>query len=178
MKKTLSKPKADRLNLMRECEANLEPIYLLYIDKEDNISKKINSKISEPLIDVKGYDCFNHKLWKIEDEDIISFVQDQLKNKVLFIADGHHRYQTAINYANEIREKTGNKDNKASFNYRMVILSNLFDEGLSIFPTHRLVKKSDIDIEKTIEKLKDLFIIEKKVIDDKNNITKKKLKMI
>lgn len=171
--RTLSKPKADRLNLMRACNANLEPIYLLYIDKEDKIRKKIDQSNAKPIFDIRGYDTFNHKLWKIEDKNIISFVQDQLEYKDLFIADGHHRYQTAVNYANEMREKTGNKQENAPFNYRMVILSNLFDEGLSIFPTHRLVKKSDINVEKTIEKLKELFFIKEKAIDNKKDITKK-----
>jgi uncharacterized protein (DUF1015 family) len=155
---------------MRACKANLEPIYLLYIDKEDKIRKKIDQSITKPIFNVKGYDGFNHKLWRIEDKNIITFVKDKLADKDLFIADGHHRYQTAINYAGEIREKTGNQEENAPFNYRMVVLSNLFDDGLSIFPTHRLVKKSDIEVEKTIEKLKELFFIEEKAIDNKQDI--------
>jgi uncharacterized protein (DUF1015 family) len=63
--RTLSKPKADRLNLMRECKSNLEPIQLLYIDEKDIIRKKIDSSLKNPIIDVKGYDGFNHRLWKL-----------------------------------------------------------------------------------------------------------------
>ena len=151
--RTLSKPKADRLKLMRSCHSNLEPIQLLYIDEADAIRKKTDEILDEPIIDVIGYDGFNHKLWKLEDESVISMIQDQLKDDILFIADGHHRYQTAINYADEMKEKTGDTDSNASFNYRMVILANIFDEGLAILPTHRLIKMKDYNLEQILEKL-------------------------
>ena len=163
--RTFSKPKADRLNLMRACHANLEPIQLLYIDETDIIRKKIDDSLNKPIINVTGYDGFDHKLWKLEDENLISLIQNKLKDKILFIADGHHRYQTAINYANEVKEKTSNIDEKAPFNYRMVILVNMFDKGLSILPTHRLIKKSDIDINAFLEKLNEYFVVEEKKVD-------------
>jgi uncharacterized protein (DUF1015 family) len=166
--RTLSKPKADRLNLMRACKTNFEPIQLLYIDQDDKIRKKIDNALKDPLIDVNGYDGFNHKLWKIEDEQIISMIKDQLENEILFIADGHHRYQTAIDFANEMKEKTGNKNENAPFNYRMVILANMFDEGLSILPTHRLVNKKDINIDAILEKIEKYFFIEEKKVDNSN----------
>lgn len=175
--RTLSKPKADRLNLMRACHANLEPIQLLYIDEADKIRKKIDESLNEPIINVKGYDGFNHKLWKLENDDVISMIQNELKDKILFIADGHHRYQTAINYANETKDKTRDTDDNASFNYRMVILANMFDRGLSIFPTHRLIKKSDLNIDTLLERLDKYFVVEEKPVDSlkesTENITKK-----
>jgi uncharacterized protein (DUF1015 family) len=163
--RTLSKPKTDRLYLMRACQANLEPIQLLYIDETDKIRKKIDESLDEPIINVTGYDGFNHKLWRLDDENVISMIQSELENKVLFIADGHHRYQTAIDFANEVKEKTGNTDENAAFNYRMVILANMFDEGLSIFPTHRLIKKSDINIDTLLEKLNEYFVVAEKTVD-------------
>ena len=166
--RTLSKPKADRLNLMRACNANLEPIELLYIDEKDIIRKRIDESIGEPIINVKGYDNFTHKLWKLEDKYIISQVVSNLKNKILFIADGHHRYQTAINYAEEMEKKTENHDDNASFKYRMVILANIFDEGLSILPTHRLIKMSNIDLKNLVEKLGKYFTVQGKKVDDVN----------
>lgn len=163
--RTLSKPKTDRLNLMRACKSNLEPIQLLYIDKKDNIKKKIDENLNQPIIDVEGYDGFNHKLWKIDDDSVISEIQDFLDEEILFIADGHHRYQTAINYSDEMRKKTGNTDEDASFKYRMVILVNMFDEGLAILPTHRLIKKSDINIDKVMNDIKKYFDVEEKHVD-------------
>jgi uncharacterized protein (DUF1015 family) len=168
--RTLSKPKADRLNLMRACKANLEPIQLLYIDEDDSIGNSIDKSINEPLISVKGYDGFNHKLWRLEDHNIISTIQKELNDKILFIADGHHRYQTAINYANEVKEKIGNTNERAAFNYRMVILANIFDKGLSILPTHRLIKKDGIEVDKILQKLKEFFLIKEIMIHQQDNI--------
>lgn len=169
--RTLSKPKADRLDLMRACKSNLEPIQLLYIDEKDKIRKAIDKKIKTPIIDVTGYDGFKHRLWKIEEKELISMIQNQLKEDILFIADGHHRYQTAINYANEMKEKTGDKSASASFNFIMVILANMFDEGLSILPTHRFVKKSDVNIENCLNKLRKYFTVEEKTVDKKDTET-------
>jgi uncharacterized protein (DUF1015 family) len=178
--KTLSKPKADRLNLTRACQSNLEPIQLLYIDENDKIRKAIDKKIKTPIIDVKGYDGFKHKLWRLEDSETILLIQKELKNEILFIADGHHRYQTAINYANEMKEKTGDKSASAPFNFIMVVLANMFDEGLSILPTHRFVKKSDVNIQNCLEVLKKYFIIEEKTVDKKDaqSISKRIMKDI
>jgi uncharacterized protein (DUF1015 family) len=87
---------------------------------------------------VKGYDGFTHQLWRLDDPTTIKTIVNELKEKILFIADGHHRYQTSINYATEKKEQTGNKDPNASFNYIMIVLCNMFDPGLSILPTYRL----------------------------------------
>jgi uncharacterized protein (DUF1015 family) len=166
--RTLSKPKEDRLNLLRICRSNLEPIQLLYIDEKDKIKKAIDNKIKKPIIDVKDHDGFNHKLWKLEDNETISMIQNELKNKILFIADGHHRYQTSINYANEMNEKTYDKKTNNPFNFIMVVLANIFDEGLSILPTHRFVKKRDINIQDCLDNLKNYFIIEEKIFIKKD----------
>ena len=158
--RTLSKPKADRLNLMRACHANLEPIQLLYIDKEDAIRQTMDAHLDQPLIKVNGYDGFTHSLWKITDAKTIDAVKEALEDEILFIADGHHRYQTAINFANEMKEQTGITDADAPFQYRMVILVNMFDDGLEILPTHRLIKMSSLDRNQLLEKLSEYFTIE------------------
>jgi len=165
--KTLAKPKADRLNLMRACDANLEPIELLYMDKNDTIRKNIDKSAGKPIVNVKGYDGFTHKLWKLDDEKIVSQIVNELKDKVLFIADGHHRYQTSVNFANEKREKTGIKDSNAPFNYIMVILVNMFDTGLAILPTHRLIKMPNLDLKELLEKLGKYFTIVEKTVESK-----------
>jgi uncharacterized protein (DUF1015 family) len=94
--------------------------------------------------------------------------QNELKDKILFIADGHHRYQTAINFADEMKKKTGNSDKDAPFNYRMVIIANMFDQGLMILPTHRLIKKPDIKINDLIKNIQRYFHVEEKILSGGN----------
>ncbi len=155
--RTLSKPKADRLNLMRACRANLEPIQLLYIDPDDSIRKNIEKNLDTPKLSVTGYDGFTHTLWQLSNPQIISSITAQLENDVVFIADGHHRYQTAINYAEEQQKKTHNPDPDAPYNYRMVILVNMFDPGLEILPTHRLIRLTNFDISTFLKQIQETF---------------------
>ncbi len=162
--KTLAKPKADRLNLMQACYANLEPIQLMYMDQDDTIRKTMDAAVDNPLIKVKGYDGFTHQLWRLDDQGTIQTILDELEKKILFIADGHHRYQTSINYAAEKREQTGNKDPDAPFNYIMVVLCNMFDPGLSILPTHRFIKMPNVNFDDLSKKLEQYFIVEKKSV--------------
>jgi uncharacterized protein (DUF1015 family) len=127
----------------------------------------MDATIGKPLIQVKGYDGFTHQLWRLDDTQIVTTIISELQKKILFIADGHHRYQTSINYAVEKQEQTGNKDPNAPFHYIMVVLANMFDPGLSILPTHRLIKISAVDFDGLAEKLKKYFHVEKKAVDTK-----------
>jgi uncharacterized protein (DUF1015 family) len=162
--KTLAKPKADRLNLMRACKANLEPIQLMYMDEGDSLRKTIDAALEKPLFNVTGYDGFTHRLWRLDAPDTVRTIVEYLSEKILFIADGHHRYQTSINFASEQREQTGNNDSHASFNYILVVLCNMFDAGLSILPTHRLITMPHVDFDTLSSKLGRYFVIEKKQI--------------
>ena len=162
--KTLAKPKADRLNLMRACDANLEPIQLMYMDQNDSIRKTIDAAIEKPLIKVKGYDGFTHQLWRLDNPKTLQVLLNELQQKILFIADGHHRYQTSINFAQEKRQQTGDNNPDAPFNYIMVVLCNMFDPGLSILPTHRLITMPHVNIDDLCKKLERYFTIEKKII--------------
>jgi uncharacterized protein (DUF1015 family) len=167
--KTLAKPKADRLNLMRACNANLEPIELLYLDPSGTIQKKMESVLDEPFIRAKGYDGFTHSLWTLKDKQVITDVLKWFKDKVLFIADGHHRYQTSVNFAQEQREKTGVSDPCAPFNYIMVVLVNMFDGGLLILPTHRLIKMPGCNLRELVERLRDSFVVQEKKLTGKTH---------
>jgi len=170
--KTLAKPKADRLNLMRACYANLEPIQLMYMDQKDTIRKTMDESVTEPLVRVKGYDGFTHTLWRLDDTEVVQEILDELKAKILFIADGHHRYQTSINFAQEKREQTKNTDPNAPFNYIMVVLCNMFDPGLSILPTHRFIKMPKVNFQDLAKKLEQYFTVEKKPVTSKKNYEK------
>ena len=140
--KTLSKPKEDRLRLMRACSANLEPIELLYPDRA--IDELI--KVGKEKIEVTSWNGIN-RLWEVTNEEIIKKLQEEFKEKILFIADGHHRYQTSINHWKE-----------GGAPYRMAVFINMDDPGLEILPTHRMLDASTDDF---LEKAKNYFYIEK-----------------
>jgi uncharacterized protein (DUF1015 family) len=165
--KTLAKPKADRLNLMRACYANLEPIQLMYMDQNDDIRTTIDTALHKPIIKVKGYDGFTHQLWCLDDQKTVQSIIHELEKKLLFIADGHHRYQTSINYAQEKRQQTGNNEPNAPFNYIMVVLCNMFDPGLSILPTHRFITMPGVNFDDLSKKLERYFTVEKKFVNDR-----------
>lgn len=138
--KTLSKPKADRLNLLRITHKDFEPIFLLYTDQKAKINKLMESLCKDdPIITVKDDKKVTHKLWRMTDEDAIAKIAAHMKNSVMVIADGHHRYETAYTYSQEY--KTINTDQPK--NYKMVTLVNIEDPGLVILPTHRLIMNID-----------------------------------
>ena len=144
--KTLSKPKADRLKLLRAVKANLSPIFGLFNDKNkifNKITKTITkSKPSSVCVDKDGT---KQKLWQLSDKASCKTLEQLLKSQNIFIADGHHRYETAWNYSCERAKK--DKNNKtAEHNFVMAYVCPIEDAGLVVWPTHRvLVKPADFD---------------------------------
>lgn len=134
---TLSKPKADRLDLLRATRTHYEQLFLLYED-----SGEIDSLLATetpPTIDVTDEYGVAHRVWQISEEAVVRSVKQQMRDKKLVIADGHHRYETALNFRNECRAaaKTANQD--APYEFVMMTFVNMNDPGLLILPTHRVV---------------------------------------
>ncbi len=140
--KTFPKPKEDRLNLLRATNSNTEQIFLLYEDTDFLVNKKIDEILPESFqaCDVKDEDGIIHRLWVIKDDNVIRSIQKLMADKVLIIADGHHRYETSLNYRDEMIKKLEKVKGDEPFNYIMMTLFNLDDPGLVILPTYRLVK--------------------------------------
>lgn len=165
---TIPKHKADRLALMRACRANFSPIFALYIDKEMDIINSLRLAIgkTEPVINCTTESGETHRLWMVTDAVTIGRVQEMIAGNQIFIADGHHRYETAVNYKEdktlqEIKMPIGT-DIEPAYNYVMMTLVNLYDPGLVILPAHRLVKNiTGIDPARLPEKLEKDFIVEK-----------------
>lgn len=143
--KTMKGPKADRLNLMRATEANFGHIFMLYSDPERKANKALGKNIFERDPDIQATDDFDngHKVWTITDQDVIEKVTKALSNKELYIADGHHRYETAVNFMKECRKKGWKAKSAESFENRMMTLINIDEPGLTILPTHRLIHDLD-----------------------------------
>jgi len=142
---TLSKPKWDRLELMRACYANFSPIFSFYSSGGKLIHQVLKDKMEgEPAIDLMDEDRIEHRLWLLQDLTLIQAVVKELADKQVFIADGHHRYETALAFRDELWVKDpADPDRKGqkAYNFVMMALVDMEDEGLAILPTHRMVRR-------------------------------------
>ena len=146
--RTLSGPKVDRLNLLRATKANFGQIFMLYPDQENRILGILDAAVAGREADADVRELLEkdvrQQLWAVTDPDVISEVVSEMAPKTgLIIADGHHRYETALNYRAEMREKHPGAPADAAFNYRMVTMVSMDDPGLVILPTHRLMHSYD-----------------------------------
>lgn len=141
---TISKAKEDRLKLMRATGANTSPIYSLYLDDEETIARLIEENSDDaPDISFMTTDNIRQNIWIVSDESVTAKISQLFADKQLFIADGHHRYETALNYRRERHEAEGTEIGCADYDYVMMMLVSMSNSGLFVFPTHRLVR--DID---------------------------------
>lgn len=137
--KTFSKVKTERLGLMKHCRVNDSQIFSLYRDHSGIfafIVETVRSMI--PLADIFDDKNERHKLWKITDKKTLGHITEAMKKEVLYIADGHHRYETGLNYREYLKTETPGFDEKHPANYIMMYLSSMADPGLVVFPTHRV----------------------------------------
>lgn len=154
-------PKADRLALINATAANLSPIFCLYSDPEHEVNALIQTRIAASpdatAVDESGT---RHSLWVIDDDDLVAAISGFMSERTLMIADGHHRYETALAYRDEQRRRDGSTTPQP-YDYMMVYLSNTDNPGMTIFPLHRLVSGLDDEtLEKLTERLRDTFAIE------------------
>jgi uncharacterized protein (DUF1015 family) len=141
---TLAKPKADRLDLLRATRAHFGQIFMLYSDPGGEVETSITSP-QAPDIEVADEYGVVHRLWMVSDPTVIDFVRTKMREKRLIIADGHHRYETALNYRNERRADPGTSTSGsrlAPHDLVMMTFVNLDSPGLLILPTHRVVHGS------------------------------------
>ncbi len=137
---TLSKAKGDRLNLMRATGCNFSNIYSLY--REDNTNSPIRDVMqltadATPIYEMTDTAGLVHRLWALTDPAKTAAVTAAFADKKLYIADGHHRYETALNYRNELK---ANGNHTPDADYCMMMLVEMSHPGLVVFPTHRLVR--------------------------------------
>lgn len=156
---TLKKAKRDRLGLMEATETNMSQIYSLYMDPDQAIADII-SECSDGVPDVSFTTKENviQNIWIIKDPAVINVISKKFENKQLFIADGHHRYETALYYRNMRHEHDGTEVGTQSYDYTMMMLVSMDDSGLFVFPTHRMIKDvSNFSEQLTIGMLTDDF---------------------
>ena len=152
---TISKHINDRYNLLKATKANTGQIFMSYRDQTRTVESIQQSyKDETPLIEAV-LDGIQYRLWRLTDEGQINTIQDVLAGKNAIIADGHHRYKTAYQYAQDHPEINGS-------DRVMVTLVNAYNDGMHVLPTHRIVCGKPIDDEQFIKKIKDRFDIEKR----------------
>jgi len=135
---TLAKPKADRLDLLRATRAHFGQIFMLYDDPRGEIEGRIAS-VEPPTLKMRDEYGVLHEVWKISDPQTIDAVRKKMRDKKLIIADGHHRYETALSYRNERRAAEKAAVTSAAYEFVMMTFVNMASPGLLILPTHRVI---------------------------------------
>ncbi|MBN1848027.1 MAG: DUF1015 domain-containing protein [Deltaproteobacteria bacterium] len=159
---TFSAHKDDRLRLMRACNTQLSQIFGLYDDPDDLILDSLRKAVYDPpLASFEFKDKTKYEMWEVLDQAIFKKVARFMKDKAIFIADGHHRYETARNFRNLMRARYGKIPENRSHEFILMYLANMNDPGLTILPSHRLIRKCDgFKLSGFLDKLKKAFDIQ------------------
>jgi uncharacterized protein (DUF1015 family) len=168
---TFSAHKDDRLRLMRACNANFSQIFGLYEDNENTIMNDLKKAIDfPPQISFDLRDGAKHRLWVIHSPPLFKKLALAMNKKPIFIADGHHRYETSRNFRNIMRVRHGQKPSNRAYEFVMMYLSNMNDKGLAILPSHRLIRGvPGFQPEPFLEKAATWFDITKVPFSDTDN---------
>ena len=162
--RTFSKVKSERLELISACRANFSPIFSMYSDQQNEILNLLKDAVSgkKPDIDFVDNKDQRHKLWRITNVNIHQRVAEAMQAKKIFIADGHHRYETALNYRNRLQKNVTDFSSDHPANYVMMYLSSMEDPGMLILPAHRMLNEVPAtDRAALVQKAADYFDIVK-----------------
>ena len=164
---TLPAPKADRLLLMQACRAMTSPIMLMAEDSDGALMRVLDGAGGEPEATATSSDGTTNRLWPIQDPQAILAASDAIGPGPLYIADGHHRFETASAYRHEMRRAHPGAPPDAGFNHALALVNSARDEGLRIFPTHRLVSGLDEAARKSLSQcMERYFEVSRDRVDD------------
>jgi uncharacterized protein (DUF1015 family) len=152
--------KTDRFNLMKACRAQFSQVFSVYEDSGNLLRDLFSTcESTEPQAAFSFRDGSGHRMWALTGEDKRRAIENAFKDKALYIADGHHRYETARNYRNEMRAGGGAVEGGAP-DYVMMYLSAIDARGLTILPYHRLLSRSmPLDVNAFLERVSEYFIV-------------------
>ncbi|GHO95734.1 phosphatase [Reticulibacter mediterranei] len=136
---TLAKAKEDRLNLYRACSTNFSPIMSMYEDPQGRMRRLLSAYAAKPEISIVDEAGEEHRLHPINDPEQVALIRDFFAERQLYIADGHHRYETALAYQAEIREQRRDLYADDGVNFTLMALIDVDDPGWLVLPTHRLL---------------------------------------
>ncbi|MFQ5802102.1 MAG: DUF1015 domain-containing protein [Candidatus Methylomirabilales bacterium] len=171
---TFPGPKADRLRLMHALPVDLEQIFCFYPGPSEPIrGRLLEVTRTSPLCDFRDGASVRHRVWILQDAQAIAGIVTAFRDRPLFIADGHHRYETALTFQKEMRRIDSPEGPDHAYNFVMMTLVSIEDEGLTILPTHRLVQTTrhhgSMEI---LAVLKAHFLCEERVIQGGEGIEK------
>jgi uncharacterized protein (DUF1015 family) len=157
--RTLTAPKADRMELLRHTHVQTGQLFMLYDDRARTIDAYLEEIARTPTeIELRDEFGVTHRLWPADDAAFIRRIQTAMSDKKIIIADGHHRYETALNFRNECRAKLGKTDPQAAYEFAMMTFINSHSRGLTILPTHRLIRNvANFDFERFRKALAPFF---------------------
>jgi uncharacterized protein (DUF1015 family) len=143
--KTFSKTTTDRLNLIESCKTNFSPKFSLFADPPNETSELLRAAIQtvSPDQDFEDAQGFRHRLWRVTDPEVQKQIAERLADRSVYIADGHHRYGTALTYRNKIRAQNPALDSDDPCNFVMMYLTSMHDPGLHVRPVHRVIRQID-----------------------------------
>ena len=141
---THARAKADRLSLTRAVIANLSPVFALYDDPRSAVGPIIAPVMTDPpRMSITGEDGDHHTIWSLTGEERFARLAAVFNASALYVADGHHRYETALNFRHYQRQQHPEAPSDAAFNYVLMLLVDVRDPGLTILPTHRVLHDLD-----------------------------------
>ena len=160
--KTFAGVVTDRVKLLDTCQTQFSQIFSLYSDPQNEVMAALEAACpSEPLCSATDADGGRHMLWAVTDVAVIERVRKIFVDKALYIADGHHRYTTALQLRKLMREREGVVDDKSPYNHVMMYLCGMEDPGLSVLPTHRLALVPEaLSADELAEKLRGNFKVD------------------
>jgi uncharacterized protein (DUF1015 family) len=156
-------PLEDRYLLIKKVKANLSPIFCFFDDKSKLIAGLGRCCINrEPIFDLTDEDRTRHRLWRISQSRLLESIQKKMRKAAVFIADGHHRYEVALRFRDEMQKKYRYAKRENSYNYIMTYFLDINSSGLLVLPIHRLIKGLSRElIENLPERLSSYFKVKK-----------------
>jgi uncharacterized protein (DUF1015 family) len=160
--KTLVAPKADRLELLRAVKANLSPLFGLYRDDPGATAQVLDGiSAADPVAETDSDDGVHHRLWRVEAPETMEAVRALVRDRRIFIADGHHRYETGLAYRRLLEAATPGLRQDGGHHYILMFLCSMSDPGLVLYPTHRLLfGLPDLSVAWLVGALSRYFIVE------------------
>lgn len=156
--KTLAKPKEDRFRLLMATKAMFSQIFGLYADPQRVVDRYVQRHMdAAPAIEIM-FEGVRNRLWKLKDPAAITVIQEFMRDRQILVADGHHRYETALVYRDAMRLKNPNHTGEEPYNFVMMFLTNVHDPGLVVLPTHRLLHSlPQFNVARFLESLTEFF---------------------